>query len=113
MASAVDLSMCSWYQRGMAGQHINFNSRLVSGRIPPGNKSSLSLEQNIGKCYCYTSTDGISATAICDNEYPEKSAFIMLNTLILDFRDYFAADPSVYENAVTDLNTKLQYPAIA
>tara|TARA_B110000285_G_scaffold19237_1_gene18694 strand:- start:534 stop:707 length:174 start_codon:yes stop_codon:yes gene_type:complete len=39
LASAVDLSMCSWYQRGMAKEHINFNSRLVSGRIPPGNKS--------------------------------------------------------------------------
>ena len=36
----------------------------------------------------------------------------MLNTLILDFRDHFAADPSVYENAVTDLAGKLPYDQI-
>ena len=36
----------------------------------------------------------------------------MLNTLILDFRDHFAADPSVYENAVTDLAGKLPYAQI-
>ena len=72
----------------------------------------MTLENNVGKCYCYTSLDGISATAITDNEYPEQPAFIMLNTLILDFRDHFASDPSVYENAVTDLAGKLPYDQI-
>ena len=96
----------------MAKQHIDFNSRLISGRIPPGNKSGVSLENDSGKCYCYTSLDGISATAITDNEYPEQAAFIMLNTLILDFRDHFARDPSVYENAVSDLAGKLPYDQI-
>ena len=110
MASAIDASMLWWYQRSMAKEHINFNSRLISGRIPPGNKSTCALEQNIGNCHCYTTADGISATAITDNEYPEKAAFLLLNELILDFREYFSADPSVYENAVTDLNGKLGYP---
>ena len=81
-------------------------------RIPPGNKSTTVLEQNIGNCYCWTTADGISATAICDNEYPEKAAYMLLNNLILDFREYFAADPSVYEDAVTDLSGKLPYPNI-
>ena len=30
----------------------------------------------------------------------------------MDFREYFASDPSVYENAVTDLKGKLPYPNI-
>ena len=47
---------------------------------------------------------------ITDNEYPERAAYMLLNNLILDFREYFAADPSMYENAVTDL--KLPYPNI-
>ena len=84
----------------------------MNRRIPPGNKSSTALEQNIGTCYCWTTPDNISATAITDNEYPENAAFLLLNNLILDFREYFAADPSVYENAVTDLNGKLPYPNI-
>ena len=37
----------------------------------------------------------------------------MLNNLILDFREYFANDPSVYEDAVADLNGKLPYPNIS
>ena len=119
----------------MAKQHINFNSRLIAGyvyflpmilpmffwnfilivwfhnrRIPPGNKSACSLENDAAKCYCYTTADGISATAITDNEYQEKAAFILLSNIILDFRDFFSADPSVYEDAVTDLDGKIGYP---
>jgi hypothetical protein len=26
-----------FYQRGIAKEHINFNSRVIAGRIPPGN----------------------------------------------------------------------------
>jgi len=44
MASHMDISMLWFYQRGMAKEHINFNSRLISGRIPPGNKASTALE---------------------------------------------------------------------
>ena len=79
-------------------------------RIPPGNKSACSLENDAAKCYCYTTADGISATAITDNEYQEKAAFILLSNIILDFRDFFSADPSVYEDAVTDLDGKIGYP---
>ncbi len=53
--------------------------------------------------------DCISATAITDNEYTERAANLLLNNLILDFREYFANDPSVYEDAVADLNEKLPY----
>lgn len=79
LCADTNLSFLYFYQRGMAKEHIAFNSRLVSGRTPPGNKSSISLEGDIGVCYCWTTKDGISATAICDAEYPERAAFIMLN----------------------------------
>ena len=37
----------------------------------------------------------------------------MLNNLLLDFREYFAADPSVYQEAVVDMTGgKLPYPNI-
>ena len=71
LATASDLSICSFWKRGVAKQLIAFNSRLVSGRIPPDNKAVVNLENNMAKCYCYCSTDGISATAIVDNDYPE------------------------------------------
>lgn len=93
LATEMDLSMLWFYQKGMAKEHINFNSRMIAGRIPPGNKASVSLENNVGICYCWTTKDGLSATAITDNEYPEKAAFILLNTLLMDFRESMAANP--------------------
>jgi len=106
LCSQMDLSMLYFYQKGMAKEHINFNSRMIAGRIPPGNKASVTLENNLGVCYCHTTKDNISATAITDAEYPEKAAFILLNNLLMDFRETFSGDPSVYENASADSNLK-------
>jgi hypothetical protein len=102
--------MLWFYQRGMAKELINFNSRLISGRIDPGNKASTSLEQDMGKCHCWTTSDGISATAITDNGYPENAASILLDNILLDFREYFASDPSLFENAVKGMVGALPYP---
>lgn len=103
LVSAMDLSMLWFYQKGMAKDHINFNSRMISGRIPPGKKASVTLENNIGICYCYTTMDNISATVITDTEYPEKAAFILLNNVIMDFRETFAVNPAVYEEVSADV----------
>ena len=92
----------------MAKEHINFNSRTIASRIPPGNKASVNLENNVGVCYCYTTKDGLTATAITDNEYPEKAAFILLNNLIMDFRETFAANSRVYEDAKQDAGLKFE-----
>jgi synaptobrevin family protein YKT6 len=89
LCSEMDLNMLWFYQRGMAREHITFATRLVAGRCAPGTKASISLEDNMGMCYCWTTTDGITATVCCDHEYPERAAFIMLNKLMMEFRDKF------------------------
>jgi synaptobrevin family protein YKT6 len=106
----MDLSMLWFYQKGVAKEHIKFNSRTIAGRIPPGNKASVTLENDIGVCYCYTTKDNISATAITDKDYPEKAAFILLNNLIMDFRETFSSNPAVYEGVTSDV--ELPYPKI-
>lgn len=78
-----------FYQRGVAKELINFNSRTIAGRIPLGNKASISLEDNVGKCHCWVTLDGIAATALTDNEYDERAAYTCLNKLIMEFRDQF------------------------
>ena len=85
----------------MAKQHIHFNARTIAERIPPGNKAQVALENNIGNCYCWTTKDGLSATAITDNEYPERAAFILLNQLIMDFRENFP-DLGAFDAVKTD-----------
>ena len=107
LCSEMDLSMLWFYQKGMAKEHINFNSRTIASRIPPGNKASVTLENNIGICHCYTTRDNISATIITDMEYPEKAAFTLLNNITMDFRDSFP-NSSIYESATKDMNLKYE-----
>ena len=45
-----------------------------------------------------------------DAEYPEKAAFILINTVLMDFRETFAQDSSVYMYPTSD--QKLPYPAL-
>ena len=78
-----------FYQRGIAKELINFNSRTIAGRIPKGNKASITLENNVGKCHCWVTLDGIAATALTDNEYDERAAYTLLNKLIMEFRETF------------------------
>ena len=92
----------------MAKEHINFNSRMIASRIPPGNKAGVTLENNIGICYCYTTKDNLSATVITDSDYPERAAFILINNLLMDFRETFATNPSVYEYATEENSVKYE-----
>jgi synaptobrevin homolog YKT6 len=83
LCTAMQLQDLWFYQRGIAKEHINFNSRTISGRVPEGKQASIILEQGIGVCHSWTSQDGISATAITDAEYPEKAAYSLLNKVIM------------------------------
>ena len=81
---------------------IQFNSRLIAGRTAPGTRVSTVLEKDVGKCACWTTSDGLSVTAITDMEYNDKAPFILINNMLLEFRETFAADPSVYEGVMVD-----------
>ena len=105
MCSEVDLSMLYFFQRGMAKELVNFNARLISSRTPPGNKQTIVLEDGVGVCYSWTTQDGLSATAVCDKEYPERAAFIMLNKLMMEFREEFGQNQQV-ETSNKDLALK-------
>ena len=74
-----------------------------------GTKTIVDLKDGL-KCYCWTFSDGISITAVADNEYPQDSAFLVINSLALDFREYFEGNSDVYEDAVVDMDGKLDYP---
>jgi len=89
--SEMNLQDLWFYQRGIAKEHINFNSRTITGRIPPGSKASITLEQEIGKCHCWVTLDGIAATAMTSMDYDERAAYTLLNKLIMEFRDQFQA----------------------
>lgn len=70
-------------------------------------KTSVKLENDIGVCHCWTTSEGISVTAITDLEYPEASAFNMLGQIIIDFMETFENDTEMYTEQEED--TQLKY----
>ena len=82
---------------------------MVASRIFPGNKARVKIDESIGGvCYCLTTIDYIAATCITDMDYPEKAADILLNKLIMDFRDHFSDDPEIYENVTHDISLRYE-----
>ena len=87
--SEMNLTDLWFYQRGIAKDLINFNAMTIAGRIPKGNKGSITLENDVGRCHCWVTKDGIAATAMTCNDYPERAAYTLLNKIIFDFGDKF------------------------
>lgn len=83
-----DLSMLYFYQKGTAKDIIDFNARTIASKIPPGNRATVTLENDIGTCCAYTTQDGVTITAITDKEYPEKAAQTCITKLAMDFREF-------------------------
>jgi hypothetical protein len=46
----------------------------------------------MGQCFCWTTQDGLAATAITDMEYPEKAAMLLLTKMIMEFKDTVKID---------------------
>ena len=108
--SEMNLNDLWFYQRGIAKDLINFNACTIAGRIPLGNKASITLENDVGVCHCWVTQDGIAATAMTDNEYPERAAYTLLNKLIMEFRDAFEKQGILKSEPIP--NKPLKFPAM-
>ncbi|GAA5978269.1 hypothetical protein JCM5350_002246 [Sporobolomyces pararoseus] len=84
VAAAQDLSSFSFYQRGAIGEFMNFFSRTVSERTPPGQRQS--VQENSYTAHVYSKqSDQLSGVIITDQEYPVRVAFSLLNKILDEF----------------------------
>ncbi|GAA5879411.1 hypothetical protein JCM16303_003193 [Sporobolomyces ruberrimus] len=84
VAAAQDLSSFSFYQRGAIGEFMNFFSRTVSERTPPGQRQS--IQENSYTAHVYSrQSDNLSGVIITDQEYPVRVAFSLLNKILDEF----------------------------
>ena len=107
LAEEMQLDGLWFFQKKTASEHIRFNSRLICQDTELGMKQRIKLENDIGVCYCWTTSEGLSVTTITDLEYPEESAFSMLGQILIDFMATFENDAEMYLEAEED--TKLKY----
>ncbi len=107
LCESTDLNGLWFFQKKTAGEHIRFSSRLICKDTELGMKQSITLEDGVGVCHWWTTSEGLSVTTITSPGYPEASAYNMLGQIIIDFMAVFENDTEMYQEAEAD--TKLKY----
>lgn len=80
-----DLSKFSYFQRKTVREFIKFHARTIVGRTAKGQRQSVAVEQNVGKCHAYVNPNGLAGVVLADSEYPMRVAFQLLNEAIRRF----------------------------
>jgi len=53
----------------------------INRRTPKNTKAAIKIEEVKGICYIAVDNNGVAAQIIADDEYPEKTAFIIIHEL--------------------------------
>jgi len=85
VSSNLDLTKFSYFQRKAVREFIKFHSRIIVGRTAKGQRQSVAVEQNVGKCHCYVNNNGLAGAVLADADYPMRVAFSLLNEAMRQF----------------------------
>mmetsp|Transcript_49603 Transcript_49603/g.106199 ORF Transcript_49603/g.106199 Transcript_49603/m.106199 type:complete len:201 (+) Transcript_49603:111-713(+) len=99
LVACTELSSFSFFHRGPLREHIRFHSRLVLARTPVGRRSTIEMDQNLGKCHTWVNPQGIGAAVLVDAEYPMRVAFSLLSESVRVFLERMAGK---WEDATSD-----------
>ncbi|GAA5914493.1 palmitoyltransferase YKT6, partial [Sporobolomyces salmoneus] len=99
------------------GEFMNFFSRTVSERTPPGQRQS--VQENSYTAHVYSrQSDSLSGVIITDQEYPVRVAFSLLNKILDEFT--MKVSKSVWEEKAKQGRTQgkqvlltTEYPQLA
>ena len=108
LCEATNLEGLWFFQKKTASEHIRFNSRLAAQNTELGMKQSVQLENEVGVCHTWTTSDSLSVTTITDLEYPESSAYNMLGQIIIDFMSTFENDMDMVTGVTEDTSLKYE-----
>ena len=65
------------------------------------NQKSSGFDSDLG-CHCLTTKDNITACCLTSFDYLPRFAKKLLNNAILEFRDFFSFNPSIYKDISED-----------
>lgn len=80
LANASDVSHYGYFQRSTVKEFIVFVGRTVAKRTPPSQRQSVQHEEY--KVHSYN-RNGLCAVGFMDDHYPVRSAFSLLNQVLL------------------------------
>ncbi|PKA61528.1 VAMP-like protein YKT61 [Apostasia shenzhenica] len=117
LANASDVSHFGYFQRSAAKEFILFVGRTVAKRTPPAQRQSVQHEEYMVHSY---NRNGLCAVAFMDDNYPVRSAFSLLNTVLDEYQKAFGESWRTVQADVTqpwpfanEALTKFQDPAEA
>lgn len=85
VSSSLDLTKFGYFQRKAVREFIKFHSRVIVGRTSKGQRQSVTVEQNVGKCHVFVNANGLAGAVLADAEYPMRVAFSLLNEAMRQF----------------------------
>jgi len=120
LIQCLELSSFSFFHRGTLKEHIRFHSRLVVNRTPMGRRSTVEMDQNLGKIHTWVHPQGVGAAVLIDAEYPQRVAFSLLSESVRIFLERMAgkweeanSDMTLACPEIEELFTKFQNPSEA
>ncbi len=83
LASEIDLSSFSYFQRSSGKEFMDFFAMTLSQRTAAGIRQSVEQEGNVG--HVYTNSLSLSCVIIADKEYPSRVAFTLIGKILDEF----------------------------
>ncbi|KAL4462137.1 hypothetical protein ABPG72_010453 [Tetrahymena utriculariae] len=90
LSSAYELGFISWYQRPFFKETLNFGVRTMTARVQKGERTAVQLDEAKAMAYVVVSND-IAVVIVCDEEYPQKTPFVIIREVFSEFFKLFTA----------------------
>ncbi|KAJ3044719.1 palmitoyltransferase [Rhizophlyctis rosea] len=107
LAFESDLSTFSYFQRGTRAEFLNFFVKTVTERTSAGQRAKVEEAGSIG--YVFVRSDSLTAVLVTEPNYPDRTAFSILNKLLDEFAAKF---PSDRWGSLNPAITSPQYPEL-
>ncbi|KDO35709.1 hypothetical protein SPRG_00499 [Saprolegnia parasitica CBS 223.65] len=83
LANAFDLNSFTYFKRSGVREMITFFSRTFVERTQKGQRQSIQHEEY--NCHVYVRQDGLAGIVVCDQDYPPRVAFALMNKMLEEF----------------------------
>lgn len=83
LKSAYDLSSFSFFQRSSVQEFVNFTSKILTERTPPGSRQSVKEAEYM--CHVFVRADSLACVCLSDHEYPTRVAHSLMAKILDDF----------------------------
>ncbi|KAJ2758919.1 palmitoyltransferase [Coemansia sp. BCRC 34490] len=90
VASKTDLSSFSFFQRGVAGEFVDFLTSMVAERAEVGAAMAVAKESHVA--HVLRSSRNLCVVAVTDTEYPAMVARSLVGKITSEFREKYSSD---------------------